>query len=459
MSLFRKNLSRPSRPPATRRRLEVETLEDRLVPALGATPFAVNPPPAGFLQGGSATAVAPGGNRSVIVYAGGDFATEVGGFNPKILAQVYSGLNVRVGGEITVASDVGSRFVDSAPAVAMDPAGDFVVVWDHLRASDFSGDVMAQRFSANGAPVGGPIVVQQVSDVLSAGPTVAMDGRGDFVVAYANEGGDGSRHFEATVFNAQGALSQFFTLPEGRHRILESDQVSVAEAPDGRFAIAFVQNSQVRLDRFSAAGDEISSDLLDPGVPGQDSPRVAVDANFNCVVAWQGPGAHIFAERVSSADVVGGVLDIGPGTAPSIAMDFSGPSPDTGGNFVVAYEQADRGRVVVTEVTNRDTVFRNQVVSATDPAHTTLTEPSISINANHEYVVSFTEVRTDAVAQSITAQTGVLLDESSIDLLGPYVSPYGAGGSPYASYQNPLPAHLLTAPRPPAAQPSRPSVH
>jgi hypothetical protein len=451
-NLFRTHRTRPSRPPAARRRPAVEALEDRLVPALGATPFAVNPPAPGVLQTWSATAVAPGGNRSVIVYE----AQQPGGGNRKILAQVYSGLNVRVGREITVASDVGSGsdlLVGLAPPVAMDPAGDFVVVWDHMDLGHDSGDVMAQRFSANGAPVGGPIVVQHVTGSLPGLPSVAMDGQGDFVVAYANTGGDGSRHFEAAVFNAQGALSQFFTLPEGRHGFGGSDQVSVAEAPDGRFAIAFVQNSQVRLDRFSAAGDEISSDLLDPGVPGQDSPRVAVDANFNCVVAWQGPGAHIFAERVSSADVLGRVLDIGPGTAPSIAMDFSGPSPDTGGNFVVAYQQADRLGVVVTEVTNGDTVFTNQVVSATDPAHTFVNQPSISINANHEYVVSFTEVRTDGAAASITAQTGVLLDLSSIDLLRPYESLYGGGG--VSGYRDPRQQHLPVAARPLAGQPRR----
>jgi hypothetical protein len=368
-----------------------------------------------------------------------------------IMAQDFRGVNLRAGGEITVASGVepfDGLARNYGPAVAMDTGGDFVVAWDHTDDMASSVDVMAQRFTADGVPVGGPIVVQHVAGLPDRGPSVAMDGPGNFVVAYTNTEVDGSKHVEAALFNAQGALSQRLVLPEAQGTF-EQDNVSVAEAPDGRFAIAFMQNGQARLDRFSPAGVELSSDLLQPNAR-QSWPSVSMDASGNCVVAWEGPSFHIFAERVSSADVLGGVLDLGGGSQPSVALVPSGPSPTAGGNFVVAYQQqgANGPVPVVTEVTQGDTVFTNHILSGAGSSPARLVEPSICINANNLYLVSFTEDQLGEQAQSITAQVGVLVNPAPVNNSLPNDPLYGGGGGAYPPFLNWGPHHHLIATHP-----------
>ena len=75
------------------------------------------------------------------------------------------------------------------PKVAMDPAGDFVIVWESVEGvrpyPALSGSLIhAQRYAAGGAPTGAPILVAANGTT----PDVAMDDDGDFTVAWAVDG-------------------------------------------------------------------------------------------------------------------------------------------------------------------------------------------------------------------------------------------------------------------------------
>jgi hypothetical protein len=68
----------------------------------------------------------------------------------------------------------------------MDPAGNFVVAWlsyDHL------GEVLAQRFTAGGAPFRPLFQVDTPPPTVTSAPDVASAASGNFVVAWA--AGDG----------------------------------------------------------------------------------------------------------------------------------------------------------------------------------------------------------------------------------------------------------------------------
>src|SRR5580700_5690964 len=69
------------------------------------------------------------------------------------------------------------------PQIAMNPAGNSVVVWT---TGDSGGEVLAQRFDINGNRVGGQFQVDQAQAGGNAGPDVAMDDAGDFVVVWTN---------------------------------------------------------------------------------------------------------------------------------------------------------------------------------------------------------------------------------------------------------------------------------
>src|SRR5262245_23493584 len=73
-----------------------------------------------------------------------------------IRAQLYDGFGNRIGGEFNIAANI---FPEREASVAMDAAGNFVVVW----VEDFNGagttHIFAQRFFANGVANGGRINV------------------------------------------------------------------------------------------------------------------------------------------------------------------------------------------------------------------------------------------------------------------------------------------------------------
>jgi hypothetical protein len=350
------------------------------------------------------------------------------------MAQVFDGQGKRVGGEITVAPfQSGSREeTPGEPAVAMDPAGDFVVAW--YESQSFA--VRAQRFSANGAPVGGLITVDD-KNAFIAQPQVAMDANGDFVVAYDSTDGARDDLVAAAMFNANGTLTKRLTLPQQDGF---DSLPSVAEAPDGRFVIALQEHGQVRLDQFNPQGVEVGIPLM---LGAGQSPSVAMDVAGNCVVAWLDLHNNVVAQRVvpvtdtrgNTTDLLGQVLRIGHGTQPVLSGRHLGVGldpfgPNGGGNFVVAYEQQwfNGDVVMVTEVTNNDTRFTTDVVGGVGDGTVNLLAPSISINSDHQYLVSGTDQHYGAEPSNITAQFGTLQDQPPLPPV-PYPSAGGAGGA------------------------------
>lgn len=74
------------------------------------------------------------------------------------------------------------------PGVAMDGAGNFVVAWRSSLQSSPGGNLFAQRFAADGSPQGGELQVGPTdSDLDSQSEAqVAMNERGDTVIAWSN---------------------------------------------------------------------------------------------------------------------------------------------------------------------------------------------------------------------------------------------------------------------------------
>ena len=79
------------------------------------------------------------------------------------------------------------------PSVAMDGAGDFVVVWEGAGETD-AGGIHARRFAADGTPLGAAFQVNAPANAVAFQhqPDVAMAPDGRFVVAWSSTapGGD-----------------------------------------------------------------------------------------------------------------------------------------------------------------------------------------------------------------------------------------------------------------------------
>ena len=221
----------------------------------------------------------------------------------------------------------------ASPAVAMDAAGDFVVVWNSLdQASSVSVyDIYARQFQANGTPVqSSEFLVNTVTSGNQAFPTVAMDASGDFVVAWHSYGQAASGSAEdiyARQFNAAGTPLQS---SEFLVNTITSDHqkfAQVAMDAAGDFVIAWDTSHQslptnqfydIYARRYDAAGTALdasefraNSFTANHTSNAQGEAAVAMDAAGDFVVTWQSlyqasstSGYDIYARRYEGPESV-----------------------------------------------------------------------------------------------------------------------------------------------------------
>jgi hypothetical protein len=135
-------------------------------------------------------AVAAGGNGTFIV-AWSSIASEQSFWS--IQAQRYAANGVPLGGEFRVNSYTASHQLD--PVVAAEGAGNFVLTWEGLGASGSDtddGSIQARHYGANGIPMGTQIQVNTYTTGWQGRPHVAADGRGNFVFAWDSDGSNGT---------------------------------------------------------------------------------------------------------------------------------------------------------------------------------------------------------------------------------------------------------------------------
>jgi hypothetical protein len=89
-----------------------------------------------------------------------------------------------------------------APRVAIDPRGNFVVVWqgDASPVGRFGWDIWGRRFRADGTPLdSAEFQVNTFTTAYQYQPAIAMDARGNFVVAWDSEESAGTDHDDLSV--------------------------------------------------------------------------------------------------------------------------------------------------------------------------------------------------------------------------------------------------------------------
>src|SRR4051812_22709461 len=103
--------------------------------------------------------------------------------NTGVFAQRFNAAGLPQGGEIHV--NINTTGTQSMPAVAMDADGDFVVAWaDNSQEGASNSGIFARRFDAAGNPLSNEIHVNTISDGNQSAPAIALDAAGDFVIAF-----------------------------------------------------------------------------------------------------------------------------------------------------------------------------------------------------------------------------------------------------------------------------------
>jgi hypothetical protein len=195
-----------------------------------------------------------------------------------------------------------------APAIAISPSGSFVVVWGSDGEDGDTFGVFGQRFNAAGQKVGPEFQVNTYTPGEEDYPAIAIDRAGNFVVVWTSlDGQDGS---------ATGVFGQRFNSgaekvgPEFQVNTFTASQqgdASIALEPDGGFVVAWKSFSEdgsdfgvfgQRYDRTGAPrGDEFPINVYTTGFQAQV--RVAeTGAGLAAVWTSAGPDGDTYGVRL-----------------------------------------------------------------------------------------------------------------------------------------------------------------
>jgi len=221
-----------------------------------------------------------------------------------VFGQRYDASGAPRAGEFRVNSDTGA--VNYEPAVAVNPDGSFVVVWD---GGVYGDQMYGQLYDTYGTPQGGNFQVPTLG--AQSWPVVASDADGNFVVVW-------TRSPAPLVGDEYGAFGQRYDAsgtPQGAVFVASASTTdpiqgaAVASEPGGAFIVAwqsYLDDSQggVLARRYDADGmPEGGGVALNTYTTGrQGKPAVASLPNGNFVVAWVSDGQDgssygVFARR------------------------------------------------------------------------------------------------------------------------------------------------------------------
>jgi hypothetical protein len=238
------------------------------------------------------------------------------------------------------------------PAVAAAPDGKFVVIW---AADDGDGGgIFAQRFEADGAPIGGEFQVNTYTTGRQMTPSVDVDAAGNFVVAWASQPQVPSGNFSVVGqrFTAAGVRQGAeFAVSAAATDDQYSPIPRVSRAASGPFVVVWeerVGNREIAARRFDAAGAPVGAEFrantFTTGI--QHQPDVDMDLDGDFVIAWTGQGQDgsgdgVFARRFSATGGAGAEFRVNTYTTnrqwtPRIAVDRAG-------NFVVGWHSYKNG--------------------------------------------------------------------------------------------------------------------
>jgi hypothetical protein len=238
-------------------------------------------------QRNPAVAFDPAGNFIVVWDSAGQDGNDRG-----IFGQRYDAAGAPRGGEFQVNTYTTNK--QYTPAVALDAVGNFVVVWSsYTQDGSFSG-VYGQRYDAAGQPLGGEFRVNSYTTDFQYYSAIAMDGHGRFVVVWHSYGQDGDRagifaqRFDA-IGQPLGSEFRINSYTTGRQEVF-----ALAMDGQGRFVVVW-QSPQdgdalgIFGRRFDAAGQPLGTEFqVNSYTTGQQGqPAVAMSASGEFVVVWR----------------------------------------------------------------------------------------------------------------------------------------------------------------------------
>lgn len=375
-------------------RLRTERLEPRL--ALSSQPVGdallVNDYLPGEQSSNEASvAVAASPVNRVVVFEGEGVVDKTG-----VFARLYGSDGEALGDAFRVNSTI--RGEQHAPTVAVADDGDFVVAWAGRGVADKEG-IFLQRYSADGARVGDEVIVNTTLGGRQTAPSLAMDENGSFIVAWEGVGRGDSTGVFFRRFNTEGALGS-----ETRVNATTASEQKGASATylsTGEVVIAWQSRHQdgsdwgVYSQTFNSVGLAVGDEnqLSETTAASQSTPAIAADPNGGYLAAWQsfsqdGDGWGVVGRRfgadgaAAGAEVLINASTAGQQVAPALAVAEDGQWLAAWASSTPALGWSTEVRSVEADDTLSDVTVINEQEPGVAPV-----APAITVNGEDAWVV------------------------------------------------------------------------
>ena len=233
----------------------------------------------------------------------------------------------------------------SQQAVALDAAGNFVVVWSSQNQDGNRDGVYARRFAANGTPLTGEVLVNTTTAGAQNQARVASDTAGNFVVTWTSDGQDGNqtgvyaRRFAANGTALTGEIAVNTTTTGA-----QANSVIGMNRSTGAFVVAWQgqgsgDSAGIFFRRFSANGGaidatELGANTADAG--NEQNPAVAMDSTGAFVIAFD-VNNHTYFQRFNAGGIAqGGLTQV---DTPLSSNGGAAIAMDAAGNFTIVYRE------------------------------------------------------------------------------------------------------------------------
>ena len=342
-----------------------------------------------------------------------------------ILARRYSADGTPLSGETAVDFPV---FSGTLGGIASNARGEFVVVWySQVTAVPNTIRVLGRRIGVTGAPLGERFLLGDPYGSFE--PDVAMDAAGNFLVVWVSQRGSGLDQISGQRFDASGAFigSEFVV-----HSYLDGrgSEPAVSLSPVGGFVVWSSPDGSgygVFGRRIDASGIPVGAEFRvnEVTTDRQRRPAVTVGPSGLAVVVWEdsrlGSGSHdLYGQRLDASGApIGSEFRVNT----QVANQQPGPSlsSDSAGDFVVSWDsylQDGSGAGVFArrfraDASPRGDEFRVNTTIANDQF-----QARVASDRDGNFVVAWTSRAQDGSSDGVYAQRYGGLQAAALEVDG-----------------------------------------
>jgi Ca2+-binding RTX toxin-like protein len=243
-------------------------------------------------------------------------------FADSIYAQRYNAQGARVGGETLVNTTTDGSQGDSA--VAGLATGGYVVIW-RSTTQTFSESIYAQRYNSQGVPVGSETLASTTTGGSGTNGAVAGLVDGGYVVTWTSADASSSGIY-AQRYDAQGVPVGSATSVNTTTNGSQSDS-AVAGLADGGYIVTWKSSDTIYAQRYDAQGVPVGGETLvnSTTAGSQNDGAVAGLANGGYAVTWTATDAFFSSDIYTQpydaqGEAVGGYIVTGTAGADQLTV-------------------------------------------------------------------------------------------------------------------------------------------